>query len=279
MLVCLVCKYLLLFCSYRNIEKDLEAAFRDTNEFFFCLNYETYYQRHNFVPPVLNESKNGKKPIVILGCSFAEGSGLSNEEKFSNRLHDVTKRDVYNRAMFGQGLQYMLYQLEDENFYKELPEPEYVIYVYMWDQIRRLYKECAPWMKSPFYEEKENGELKKIENPFYYMFPMVCVRYFQDFNDNEKTYSLLRKHFIYAKELADKHWKNAKWILLIYDEYSPIEQFEELKKYGYTIAPAKDLVPSDFYTNLKYRLSAKDVHPSKEAWLLLTPKFVKKYIK
>ena len=130
-----------------------------------------------------------------------------------------------------------------------------------------------------FYEKGENGELKIIDNPFYYMFPMVCVRYFQDFNDNEKTYSLLRKHFIYAKELADKHWKNTKWILLIYDEYSPIEQFEELKKYGYTIAPAKDLVPSDFYTNLKYRLSATDNHPSKEAWLTLTPKFVKKYIK
>lgn len=270
-----VCKYFILCCMCKPTEKNFWVSIGD----FLCPNYEKFYQRFpkDTPPPSLIEIKNDKKPIVIFGCSFADGVFLKDEDKFSYRLYEATERNVYNKAMVGQGLQYMLYQLENEKFYQEFPEPEYVIYVYINDQLRRLYKECAPMMKSPFYKIGKNGKLKKINNPFYYSFPMLCIRYMEQVPENDETYSFLRQHFIYAKELADKHWKNAKWILILYEE-TPVKYFEELKKYGYTVVVLKDLVPDDFYTNLKYRISETDPHPSKEAWLTITPNFVAKYL-
>lgn len=279
-LIYFFCKYILIFCLISAEKYDFKHLIRLTNEAVLLpVDYETFYKRHQFVPTVIPKENNGKKPIVIFGCSFAEGLFLPNEEKFSYRLYESTGREIHNRAYCAQGLQYMLYQLEDEKFYQEVPEPEYVVYVFIEDHIRRLYRECCPWIKSLFYKVDENGKLKKIDNLLYHTFPMMCVRKLSpEVSDYDKAYKFLRQHFIYAKELADKHWKNTKWIILVYEDI-PLEYFEELKKYGYTIAPAKDLVPSDFYTNLKYRLSATDEHPSKDAWLTLTPKFAKKYIK
>ena len=44
------------------------------------------------------------KPILIMGCSFAYGAGLKDDETFSYKLGLETGRPVYNRSIMGGGL-------------------------------------------------------------------------------------------------------------------------------------------------------------------------------
>lgn len=254
-----------------------------TNKYYFCKDYKEAYKTHKFLEAAV--PKNGiknSKPIVVFGCSFAYGIFLPDEDKVSARLADETGRIVYNRAMCAQGVQYLIYLLQDENFYKITPEPEYAVYIYINDQIRRLYMECNPWYKSSFYELDKNGNLSLIENPLYYTFPMVFVRARKYIKYDKDDISFMNKHFIYAKQLADKHWKNTKWIILSYNKLNDkkcYQEFSKLEKYGFKVVYAEEFVPDDFWTNLKYRISQNDYHPTKEAWQLLVPPFAKKYIK
>ena len=87
----------------------------------------------------------------------------------------------------------------------------------------------------------------------------------------------MKEHLLYAKSLADKHWKNAKWILLLYDEPN-VTQFDSLKDSGFTITTGEELIAPDFLINPKYYISEQDRHPTKYAWEDLTPNFVDKYI-
>lgn len=277
LLIYILFKFVSLTVLVRRDSPVLKDAAAYAGRLLFQSNYKKLYKEHNFIPPVIPD-KYDKKPIIIFGCSYAEGRSikpLEYEEKFSYKLYQATNRPVYNRAFESQGLQYMLYQLEDENLYKELPEPEYIVYVYIKDHIRRLYRECCPWNKSLFYKER-SGKLVRIENPLVYTYPFALCRTLKKIN--YKNYSFLKKHFIYAKSLSDKHWPNAKWIILLYDEENT-ENFKELEKYGFEIAPASNLTQIDFLTDLKYRISEHDPHPTKEAWELLTPLFADKYIK
>lgn len=282
-IILLLCAYLLFkYVSLAFLLKpesaNLKQLFENTNKAFCEKNYETYYKKHKFVPPVIPENPN-KKPVIIFGCSYAEGMSirpLEYEEKFSYQLAKATSRPVYNRAFGGQGIQYTLYQLEDENTYKELPEPEYIVYVMIHDQISRLYRECCPWNKAVFYENK-NGKLQKITNPLHYSYLATFLRTKKVVEYKHSDYLFMKEHLLYAKSLADKHWKNAKWILLLYDEQN-VTQFDSLKDLGFTITTGAELIAPDFLINPKYYISEKDRHPTKYAWEDLTPKFVDKYI-
>ena len=118
--------------------------------------------------PIGAEYKN-KKPIVIFGCSYAYGFLLDREQTFSYKLSKLTHRTIYNRAYPAWGSAHMLYQTRDENLYKEIPEPEYVIFLSMHDHFRRLY--VMTFMSGDIlcenfylrYKEK-NGELIQIQN-------------------------------------------------------------------------------------------------------------------
>lgn len=278
LLIYILFKFVSLVVLVRRDSPVLKDAITYARQLLFQGNYKKLYKEHNFVPPVIPDTSN-KKPIIIFGCSYAEGRSikpLEYEEKFSYRLYQATNRPVYNRAFESQGLQYMLYQLEDENFYKEIPEPEYIVYVYIKDHQRRLYQECCPWNKSLFYKENHSGQLVRVKNPLVYTYPFALCRIMKKIN--YKNYNFLKKHFIYAKSLSDKHWKNTKWIILLYDEKNT-DNFEELKKHGFEIVLASDLTQEDFLTDIKYRISEHDPHPTKEAWELLTPLFADKYIK
>lgn len=65
----------------------------------------------------LNKKNGNKKSIVLFGCSYTYGDGLSEEETFSLQLYKSTKGyDVYNYGISGGGVQHMLYLLKDLTF-------------------------------------------------------------------------------------------------------------------------------------------------------------------
>ena len=79
-----------------------------------------------------------QNPIIIFGCSFAYGQYLYQNQTFSYKLANILKRSVYNRALAGAGPQHAYYQTQTEDFYKEVPKSNTVIYVMIDDHYRRI---------------------------------------------------------------------------------------------------------------------------------------------
>ena len=264
-----ICLYVLLFPT-RHIYKINPVTL---SEIMLSGTYEDFYHRHAYRPIENKESKN--KPVVFFGCSYAGGYGSIPELKddetisafFARNLKE--KRPVYNRGIGSQSVQAAIWQLEEGGFLEEIKEPEFVIYIFINDQIRRLYKECSPCFKSPLYKKKGDS-IKLIKNPFYYSYLMILYRYKIQRKyykvSKEENFDFLRRHFLYLKKLGDKKWKNTKWIILYYNDDGSIYPLEELEKDGFKVIKLTSLVSPEFFTDEKNRSGKDNPHPSKYAW-------------
>ncbi len=231
-----------------------------------------------------------KKPVVVFGCSYAFGFTLKNEQTFSYKLSHLTRRPVYNRAMAGWGIQHMLNQVRQSGFYKDVPEPEYVIFVMINDHFRRLY---APTFMSAnlvtedfnLRYENKNGELvlKQEKNKFFenvhrsYFLQKIEHFYINNIllekNNHKKYFDFAAKHFIASKSAMQKHWKNAKYVIILYQAFWYDEIFiKQLKDNGFIVIS----LPNDYgLLNLRtpeYQLP--NYHPTEKAWNLITPKII-----
>ena len=75
--------------------KNPKILFKATNKYYFCKDYKEAFKSYHFVKTAI--PKNGIKnsrPIIVFGCSFAEGIFLKDEHKVSSRLADETGRVV-----------------------------------------------------------------------------------------------------------------------------------------------------------------------------------------
>ncbi len=187
-------------------------------------------EEFKFRRPVGLNYKN--KPIILFGGSFGWGAGLQEKQTFHYKLSELTKRPVYNRSVSGWGVQHMLYQLRRDDFYNEVPKPEYVIYVYISDHISRMYKYSFikrlnfndgyqfNYLK---YNEK-NGALeeeKRIKNiPYSRLYNWYFLEYRAEKNakNSKKAFDMLEKHLLECRKQIDKHWgRDVKFIVLNYE--------------------------------------------------------------
>lgn len=255
------------------------------------ISFDKFYEKKiKFRPDVGLQFQ--KKPIVVFGCSFAYGSKLEDNQTFSYKLSEYTKRPVYNRASPGWGVQDMLYQLRRKDFYSNIKEPEYVIYVYMQGHMDRLYSEV--WMTDTqvFYKSTPHGLVENkwlsTYNPFY-NFIVKGIRwcyYARKFRiEYEKrgfiesdwffyVAKFLNQHFSESREEALNHWNHPKFIVLVYSETGS-ENWSAIEASGWTVVKAKDLTTENL-NSLKYVISETNDHPSEAAWNLLVPSLVKK---
>ena len=100
-----------------------------------------------------------KGEIITIGCSFVYGWNLADEDTLAYKLQEITKRKVYNLGYWGTGVQHVLWQIENTDFFnRDDINPEYVIYVFISDHMRRMYLNY-------FYESDNNKYLRyKIKN-------------------------------------------------------------------------------------------------------------------
>ncbi len=232
-----------------------------------------------------------KPPIVIFGCSYAHGFNLNPKQIFSYKLSEQLKQPVYNQAFIGWGIQHMLFQTKIPELYERIKEPEYVIYVYISDHLRRLYlMSFGPWniLNEEFnirYKEKD-GKLIEImnANPFLnqikrlYFVNTLQNKLATKYAYGEKNYSAVcnfaLKHFIESKNEMQKHWKNTKYIVFFYNDKYIATQFKaDLEKAGFIIMTTDELTNENLDTE-KYMQPS--LHPTEAAWDLLTPKFIEK---
>ena len=244
--------------------------------------YEDFYKYNYYRPTEYPDSK--EKPILILGCSFAQGLSvkmLNEDETISHLLAKElkVKRPVINRALGSSGIQAMIWQFTSGEIDKVVKkEPELIVYVLINDIMRRLYMESCPWNKSALYKEKKDGSLTLIKNPFYYTYIAALIRdkyfegpiYYGKLTDKE-NFTFLRKHFLYLKKEVDKKWKDTKFLILYYHDEQINEYIKTLENDGFDVILLKDITPEGFIQDLKYRVSENDKHPTKEAWEVVTP--------
>jgi len=260
------------------------------NEGFYAI--ENHHGVAHFRTPVIN--KNKKKPIIIFGCSIAWGARLQENQTFHYKLSKLTYRSVYNRSICGMGIQHMLYQLKREDFYKDIPEPEYIIYVYIGNHISRMYKYnyiCDSYdynylkYNNVFGKLKEEKRLQNI--PYSRLYNDIILRFIAKFQESKfpkLAFNFLEKHLLESKKELEKHWKNTKFVILEYESedksLSPninvlsLKNIKKLEKDGFIVIKTSDL--TDIPLGKNYYLDEMDHHPNEAAWDLITPLFVEK---
>lgn len=293
----LITFFLCDYCIYRNeaitymdngiFHYYMKFIKRDTS----CAAYRKMimYPASEYVHSVQNKDSK-EKAILLFGGSFTFGHEIPVEKTLHKVLARHSSRPIYDRSLSGYGVNQMLYQLQDEDFYKIVPEPEYIIFTYIPDHIRRLYQPCL--FSIPQYYGAHYS-MKKDKNGNYYLehrkYPLFYDRFnfvarlidFKPFDiANDYSRAFLKQHFIETKKAIDKHWKNTKFIIFVYydDDTFYFEQIQkDLEKIGYTVINRNDVFPFE-PKDVRYCLSKDDGHPNDKAWDAIVPKLIE-YLK
>ena len=246
--------------------------------------YKSLISADDFRPVVNADSK--KKPVIIFGCSFAHGSILKNNQIISYKLGEATKRPIYNRAKCGWGVQHMYYQLTNEDFYKILPKPEYIIYVYMDGHMARITTPVSiawPDCYVAFYKKIKDVYILKKRT--FFSDKIIIQHFFNNYFINNyltknPDYNRQKEidvvdYVIASKKAAEEHWgKDIKFIIFSYVEFEK-ETIQYIKDNNIMLFNIDDhnLILDD----KKYYLSENDNHPNEKAWDDIVPILVKKY--
>ena len=229
-----------------------------------------------------------KRPIVLFGCSFCYGMGLEYNETFGYKLAEYTKRPVYNRGMFGSGLQHVFIQFEHSHDLKNIKNPEYVIFLYNSAlHTHRMYEYTfLLWdsVLNPRYEYKD-GKLVKVKPLPKIISGLYIVKYFHKIlvrkytNNYKKSFDLTMQHFIKMKKDINSTWKDAKFVVVYYPQNSDFLLLkenikEELEENGITVVDIADIVKENL-DSIEYQISKNDNHPSAKAWDIIVPKLAK----
>ena len=233
--------------------------------------------------PVENRISN-KGGIVLFGCSFVYGSGLNNKQTISYKLGQLTQRPIYNRALRGWGVQHMLYQLSNDDFYNIVPKPEYIIYVYYDGHLSRMFTPITlsyPNCYSIFYKKTKKGFVPKKRT--FFSDKIIIQHYLRNHLDwnilnkfqkyNLWQENLLTDYIIESKNEAEKHWgKDIKYVVLCYSPIMNEQIYEKLQSNNIWIIDKEDFKID--VNNKQYQF--QDGHPNEKAWDVIVPVIVKK---
>ena len=80
-----------------------------------------------------------KRPIITMGCSFVFGEAIGEEDTLSYKLQQITNRKTYNYGTSAHGIQHVLYKLQNSSIFTPELNPEYIVYVFIGDHLKRMY--------------------------------------------------------------------------------------------------------------------------------------------
>ena len=235
---------------------------------------------------------NVKRPIMLLGCSYAHGSGLKKKQTLSYKLFKKTNRNVFNQAIPGSSIQFALAHFQSGEMKEDVPDAEYIIYVYINYHLARLYSYDLDYIETEINQryELKNGELVKIKKPvFPWMYSLFTVKNIQKLIEFYKSkneymdYELFNAVMKETLKQARENYKDVKFVVLLYPSADYIEdkepvlqdfEVEKLKSMGFIVLNAEDLTDKPI-RSLDYRVVDKD-HPSEQAWDAIVPALIKK---
>jgi len=255
-----------------------------TTEYRLLKPFNTTIYRKSFI-----KQNTDKKPIIWFGCSFAEGAGLEDNYTPCYKISELTGRSCINKAKGATGTQFMLYELQDNNFINSAPEAEYIIYTFIYNHIQRLYNYQVNPLIDMFnlrYKIK-NGQLKNITpefNPIYSSFfikRLLNKKVFKQAEQESIDFILFNKILQESLNITKKNYPNSKFILLEFPDLSrkelPDYEVKKLERMGITVVKVTDLIKDTNIYEEKYWLS-DNIHPTAEAWDLILPKLKEQYL-
>lgn len=213
----------------------------------------------------------------------------------------ATNRTVFNQGYSGFGLSPMVWFSKNEDFYKDIEslsdtKPEYVIYIFIVDHVRRLYEERYGSNDFKTYigykqfknELKENYPLYLQLNRFYIfrqLYRSIIEPYFTNTKNFDKNFDLLKLHFKEARKEFQKHYPDTKFIIIKHPcGYDTV--FKDFRYYAYETNRWKELEDDGFIIfdlNKEFNedfkstdLTLPDGHPNAKAWNLVISKLVSK---
>ena len=231
-----------------------------------------------------------KQPILWFGCSFAEGCGLDDNLTPCYKISKLTKRSCINKAKGTTGTQFMYYQLKQNDLKEKYPEVDYIIYIFIWDHLQRLYNyQVNPliYMHNLRYKITKNG-LKEINpqfNPLYssFLVKRILNRKIKLAGKKERqNFKLFNEIMKESALIAKEKYPNSKFIMIEFPEVSytelPNHEIKELETYGITVLRVKDFIPThEDIQDKKYWLE-DEMHPSSDFWDLFLTKIVEQHI-
>lgn len=232
-----------------------------------------------------------KTPVVIFGSSFAHGgSNLAQNQTLSHKIATYTRRPVYNRAVQHQGLSFMLWQTENEEFYNTVPEADTYIYVFKENDFKKMlsYKYTPTDSKFLFKHQynKNHKHLERVE----YKSPItnfIKSTYLSNFYDTYKNKMYLNdngnageitdialQYFIQTRRNIENHYnKKVKFIVIMYSKPTPVFYQAMLRNKlidnGFIVLDTKLMTEENLYKHPQYLNSNGE--PTEQAWELLTP--------
>lgn len=221
-----------------------------------------------------------KAPILIYGSSFAYGFKLKDDENLGYLLSEITKRPVYNFALGGFGIQHSLYIMQNQEPIE--PAPEFVIYIYAHDIIRRMFLPCSNIDFENFFRYKEkNNEFVLDESRFPLITNSLFYRTIQsDFVygkiSQKEKYKTLKMYLKEMKKDINKKYPDAKFVFVIYDReiVKELDFTEELmndiRNLGIDVI-SLDKIFGDTLNNEENRMKEIYNHPSAAAWQKIAP--------
>ncbi len=227
---------------------------------------------------------SNKKSIVIFGCSYAYGYILPDEKILSYKLYELTGRPIYNRAFVAWGLQHMLYQLKRDDFYKEIKEPEYIIYIFITDHLRRMYSfvSDSPFLYNELYlrYEIKNGKCRELNKEVFSYAGFSILKSLKEKRVNDtlykkdnfnKVFDDMESIFVESKKEVQKHYPKTKFIILKYRDhnnswYLNTDRWKELEREGFIVIDTKNLTGKDLYKKEYVFKEVYDLHPNEKGW-------------
>ncbi len=237
-----------------------------------------------------------KKSVITAGCSFTFGSYIELEDTFAYKLQQYTNRKVYNVGISGFGPQQLLWQIQHDDFFnkKQIIEPEYYIYTFISDHIRRMYAnyfdlgaQYDNWITG--YYKVRNKKLiprKKdivtFEDYIKISKVMKLLNYtmYRYIKTNDQKFDLLKLYLHEINNELKKRYPNIKPVIIIYnlncDTYTHnnsipflTDRWHELEDEGFILIHFD--TPDFDYLNTNEFLTWDNIHPSGKSWDSLVP--------
>ena len=295
---------LFFYQTYRNKYYNLIELQLRNNKDFSKLNVKDHlpsykksilynYKEHRDKEKFVEIGKSDKLPIITIGCSYAYGIFLDKKDTLAGQLNKVTGRTVYNLGLSGTGPQLVYEQLADPAIKKEIPEAEYVIYVFLHNHIMRQFMGIITpnlgYVNIRYYIDKK-GNLKKKKQLPLFINSSFAYRTYLEKQMNEKNQQEIQKGIpLFLKTMEEsvkvmkKNYPNAKFVLIEFpqaymctpgyvDKTTELTEknIKDIQKLGIIYINAEQLVGHKYRDVKKYRIADQD-HPNEIVWKEMAP--------
>lgn len=239
------------------------------------------YVNENEIRPVsYPKHLSNKAPLITMGCSFAYGLWLDDNETLASQLANKTHRVVYNLGITGASPREMLYILRNNELRCKLLENkndfEYIIYPYISDHLFRLYNQLRLFSPSPSFKQK--GDSLEFYQPKTYLIrselyqEIIKTKYRKI--KGKKSFDLLCLYLREINREIKKHFPKAQFVVFVYEDPRN-EDWSVLEKEGITVINYTQLT-GNYLSTQEFVHENDGKHPNAKAWEEIAPILIEK---